>query len=155
MDRDRDAIDGHKEYQRLVKQLAPKPNAAKEAARAFLVGGTLCLIGQFVLDFFRRTQPTEGEAIAATLATMILLGVVLTALGVYDTLGEFGGLGAAVPITGFANTIASAAMDFRREGYVVGMGAKMFLIAGPVIVFGIIAGTLTGLVAWLVSAVSG
>lgn len=152
MDRDQNAIQGVKEYQRLVKQLTPKPNAALLAARAFLVGGTICFLGQFVFDYFRYRQPTEGEAIAATLASMILLGVVLTALGVYDDVGQLGGMGAAVPITGFANALTSAAMDFRREGFVLGMAAKMFVIAGPVIVFGILAGTLTGLVAWLVGA---
>jgi len=149
VDRDQNAIQGVKEYQRLVKQLTPKPNAALLAARAFLVGGTICFLGQFVFDWFRFRQPTEGEAIAATLASMILIGVVLTALGVYDELGQLGGMGAAVPITGFANSMASAAIDFRREGFVLGMGAKMFIIAGPVIVFGILAGTFTGLVAWL------
>jgi len=152
VDRDQNAIQGAKDYQRLVKQLTPKSNAALLAARAFLVGGTICLFGQFVFDWFRFRQPTEGEAIAATLASMILIGVVLTALGVYDELGQLGGMGAAVPITGFANAMASAAIDFRREGYVLGMAAKMFTIAGPVIVFGILAGTFTGLVAWLVGA---
>jgi len=152
MDRDQGAIQGAREYARLVQQLAPKPNVARLTARAFLVGGTICFLGQFVFDYFRFRQPTEGEAIAATLATMILLGVALTALGVYDDVGQLGGMGAAVPITGFANAMAAAAMDFRREGFVLGMAAKMFIIAGPVIVFGILAGTVTGLVAWLVGS---
>ncbi len=152
MDRNRIDIDGAKDYQRLVQQLAPKPNVARLTARAFLVGGTICFLGQFVFDWFRFRQPTEGEAIAATLATMILLGVVLTAFGIYDDIGQLGGMGAAVPITGFANAMASAAMDFRREGFVLGMAAKMFIIAGPVIVFGILAGILTGLLAWLAKA---
>ncbi|REJ31859.1 MAG: stage V sporulation protein AD, partial [Bacillota bacterium] len=115
---------------------------------------SICLAGQFVFDFFRQRQPTEVEAIALTLATMISV-VVLTALGVYDDLGELGGMGAAVPITGFANTMAAAAMDFRREGLVLGMAAKMFVVAGPVIVFGIVAGILTGFAASLLQLLSG
>lgn len=155
VDRDQTAIEGARAYARLVQQLAPKPNVAKLVSRAFLVGGSICLAGQFVFDFFRQRQPTEVEAIALTLATMISIGVVLTALGVYDDLGELGGMGAAVPITGFANTMAAAAMDFRREGLVLGMAAKMFVVAGPVIVFGIVAGILTGFAASLLQLLSG
>src|SRR5690625_2237298 len=155
MDRDQTAIEGAKDYARLVQQFMPKPNVANLVARAFLVGGSICFAGQFVFDFFRQRQPTEVEAIALTLATMISIGVVLTAIGVYDDLGELGGLGAAAPITGFANSVASAAIDFRRDGLVLGMGSKMFTIAGPVIVFGIIAGILTGFVATVFRLMSG
>ncbi len=155
MDRDQTAIEGARDYARLVQQFAPKPNVARLVGRAFLVGGSICLAGQFVFDFFRQRQPTEVEAIALTLATMISVGVLLTALGVYDDLGELGGMGAAVPITGFANTMAAAAIDFRREGLVLGMASKMFIIAGPVIVYGIVAGILTGLAASLLRLVSG
>lgn len=155
VDRDQTAIEGAKDYARLVQQLMPKPNVANLVGRAFLVGGTICFAGQFVFDFFRQRQPTEVEAIALTLATMISIGVILTAVGVYDDIGELGGMGAAVPITGFANTMAAAAIDFRREGLVLGMASKMFVIAGPVIVYGIIAGILTGMVASLFRLVSG
>lgn len=155
MDRDQSAIEGARDYARLVQQLTPKVNVANLVARAFLVGGTICFAGQFIFDFFRQRQPTEVEAIALTLATMISIGVLLTALGVYDDIGELGGMGAAVPITGFANTMAAAAIDFRREGLVLGMAAKMFVIAGPVIVYGIVAGILTGFVASIVRLMGG
>lgn len=155
-DRDAEGLPGSRgvvadaqQFEQLVQQLLPPVNKAGLLLRAFAVGGTLSVIGQFVLDYFTAIEPTEGQAIAATLATMILLGAVLTALGVYDFVGQIGGFGAAVPITGFANSIVSAAMDFRREGFILGMGSKMFVIAGPVIVFGIIAGMLAGSIAWL------
>lgn len=149
----RGTMANEQQYAQLVQQLMPQVNKGALLLRSFVVGGTLSLIGQFVLDFFTRIEPTQGQAFATTLATMILLGAILTAFGVYDRLGEWGGFGAAVPITGFANSMVSAAMDFRREGFILGMGSKMFIVAGPVIVFGILAGMATGTVAWLVKAV--
>lgn len=145
----RGVVDNAQQYGQFVQQLLPPVNKPSLLLRAFIVGGTLCLIGQYVLDYFTRIEPTEGQAAATTLATMILIGAVLTALGVYDFVGEWGGFGAAVPITGFANSIVSAAMDFRREGFITGMGSKMFVVAGPVIVFGIVAGMVAGSLAWL------
>lgn len=134
------------EYRDLVKAMEPKPSLLRNMLLAFLVGGTICLIGQFVFDFFKGVEQTEAEASAITLAAMIFLGAVVTGLGVYDELGELGGAGAAVPITGFSNSIVSAAMEFKREGLILGMGCKMFIIAGPVLVYGILSGFLVGLV---------
>lgn len=150
----RQAVSSGDQYAQLVSGMMPPVKRGSLLVRAFLVGGTLCLIGQFVLDFFTGIEPNEGQAIATTLATMILLGALLTAFGVYDFLGEWGGFGAAVPITGFANSVVSSAMDFRREGLVLGMGSKMFVIAGPVIVFGILAGMASGVLAWVLKAVT-
>lgn len=150
----RGVVKNAQQYNEIVQQLVPQVNKSILLLRAFAVGGVLSLIGQFFLDYFTSIEPTEGQAIATTLATMILLGAILTALGVYDYVGEFAGFGAAVPITGFANSMVSAAMDFRREGLVLGMGSKMFVIAGPVIVFGIIAGMLAGSLAWVFQTVS-
>lgn len=133
-------------YRDLVKAMEPKPSLLRNMLLAFLVGGTICLIGQFVFDFFKGVEQTEAEASAITLAAMIFLGAVATGLGVYDELGELGGAGAAVPITGFSNSIVSAAMEFKREGLILGMGCKMFIIAGPVLVYGILSGFLVGLV---------
>lgn len=145
----RGVVADEKQYGQLVQQLVPRAKTGSLLLRAFVLGGALSVVGQFVLDFFTSIEPTEGQAAATTLATMILLGAVLTAFGVYDYLGEWGGFGAAVPITGFANSVVSAAMDFRREGFVLGMGSKMFVVAGPVIVFGIVAGIAAGCLAWL------
>ncbi len=134
-----------KRYRQLVQERAPKPNVVRDATRAFLLGGCIALIGQFVFDYFRLIEPTRGEAVAATLATMIFFGAVLTAFGVYDKLGEWGGAGAAIPITGFANSMVSSAMDFRRDGIITGLTSKLFVIAGPVIVFAVVVGFIVGL----------
>jgi stage V sporulation protein AC len=103
-----------------------------------------------VLTIAQSFERTKNEAAAVTLAAMILLGTILTALGVYDEIAEKAGAGVAVPITGFANTVTSAAIDFRREGFLLGMGAKMFVIAGPVIVYGILSGFIVALIKSLV-----
>ena len=110
------------------------------------MGGGFSLIGQIVLEFVSGVERTTDEASAITLAIMILLGAILTGLGIYDEIAEIGGAGAAVPITGFSNTVTAAAMEFRREGFILGMGAKMFVIAGPVLVYGILSGFLVALI---------
>ncbi len=133
------------EYQKLVQQNSPPRPLVRNMLWAFFVGGVICTVGQVVLNIATSTENTKAEASAVTLAVMILIGTLLTAFGVYDELAEKGGAGAAIPITGFANTVTSAAMEFRREGILLGMGAKMFVIAGPVIVFGILSGFLVTL----------
>ncbi|HHY15452.1 MAG TPA: stage V sporulation protein AC [Firmicutes bacterium] len=134
-----------KEYQQLVQQnSAPRP-IVKNTLMAFLIGGLFCVLGQVFLDIALLIESTEMEAAAVTLAAMIFVGTVLTGLGVYDEIAEVAGAGAAVPITGFANTVTSAAMEFRREGFLLGMGTKMFVIAGPVIVYGILSGFIVAL----------
>lgn len=143
---DKKAMEGQEKYQKMVKDLQPKPKTFRNALWAFLIGGIICLTGQAVYVFFKAIEPTEAEAVSATLAGMITLGSIATGLGVYDWLAELGGMGAAVPITGFSNTVAAAAMDFKREGWILGMGSKMFIIAGPIIVYGILSGFVVGLV---------
>lgn len=139
-----------KEYQQLVQEHLPPRPIVKNMLWAFFVGGLICTIGQVVLTIAQSYERTKNEAAAVTLAAMILLGTILTALGVYDEIAERAGAGAAVPITGFANTVTSAAMDFRREGFLLGMGSKMFIIAGPVIVYGILSGFIVALIKSLV-----
>lgn len=152
MNRDQNALKGAKRYQELVKANAPKPKIAQGLWRAFLVGGLIALVGEAVFSFFLSMERAQPEAIATTLAAMIFLGAILTGFGVYDKIAEYGGMGAALPITGFSNTVVAAAMDFRREGLLLGLASKMFVIAGPVIVYGVTSGILVGL---LVAAAKG
>ncbi|NPV78974.1 MAG: stage V sporulation protein AC [Firmicutes bacterium] len=138
-------------YQEIMKKHKPRPPTLQNFVVAFIVGGAICVIGQAVLDFFTARGLAVDEASGPTLAVMIFLGALATGIGIYDELGEFSGAGAAVPITGFSNTIVAAAMDFKREGYVLGMGAKMFIVAGPVLVFGILAAVAVGMIHMLVT----
>lgn len=138
------------EYRKLVKANSPKPNYFTNLVWAFFVGGLICTVGQGILQAALMLEDTQNEAAAVTLAAMILLGTIFTGLGVYDEIAERAGAGAAVPITGFANTITAAAMEFRREGLLLGMGAKMFVIAGPVIVYGVLSGFIVALIKALI-----
>jgi stage V sporulation protein AC len=137
----------NKEYQVYVKKKMPKSNLLKNCVAAFLVGGLICIIGQLVSNFGKTyLQLNLEEASAFTSIVMIFLGAFLTGLGVYDDIGKVGGAGSIVPITGFANSIVSPAMEFKREGYVFGVGAKLFSLAGPVLVYGISASVIVGLI---------
>ncbi|QBS37946.1 MULTISPECIES: SpoVA/SpoVAEb family sporulation membrane protein [Thermaerobacter] len=138
------------EYQQAVRRILPPKPIARNALMAFLVGGTICTAGQVVLNLLKNAGLPATEATAWTAAVFILIGLLLTGMGVYDDLGRIGGMGAFLPITGFANSIGSAAMEFKREGWVLGLGARIFQIAGPVIVYGIAAATVVaGLATWL------
>ena len=132
--------DQHTRYQQMVKEATPQPNRWKNAAMAFITGGLICTIGQLLYNLFEIIEPSRLETTAVTQAAMIALGAVATGLGFYDWLADRGGMGYAVPVTGFSNSITAAAMEFKREGYILGMGAKMFVIAGPVLVYGILCG---------------
>lgn len=138
---------GQKEYLQLVNSLKPKPPYLKNLIMAFLVGGLICLLGQFILNFYISIGlDIEKEAPSATSATLVFLGAFLTGLGVYDQIGKRAGAGSIVPITGFANSIVAPAMEFKSEGYVFGVAAKMFVVAGPVLVYGITTSALIGLI---------
>ncbi|NLU49494.1 MAG: stage V sporulation protein AC [Syntrophomonadaceae bacterium] len=137
------------EYEELVQKIKPKPPVLKNSIWAFVVGGLICVLGQAVLDFFRGVGLSAEEAGAATSIVLIFLGAILTGIGVYDDIGKRAGAGSIIPITGFANSIVAAAMEFKREGYVFGVGARMFQVAGPVLVYGITTGVVVGLVAFL------
>ncbi|HEY3316561.1 MAG TPA: SpoVA/SpoVAEb family sporulation membrane protein [Bacillota bacterium] len=132
-------------YTRLLKKHRPNPPVLRNALAAFITGGAISAIGQVVMSFFLGRGLLPAEATVWTAGAMIFLGSLLTAIGVYDLIGRWGGMGAALPITGFANAVVSPAMDFRREGWVLGLGAKMFVIAGPVIVFGVVTSVVVGL----------
>jgi stage V sporulation protein AC len=135
------------EYQAMAKRKEPARPVLKNCLRAFLVGGAICLLGQIVTEIFIRyfgfTEKTAGNP---TVAVLIFLSVVLTSFGVYDKLAQWAGAGSAVPVTGFANSMCSAAIEHRSEGLVLGTGSNMFKLAGSVIVFGIVAAFFVGLV---------
>jgi stage V sporulation protein AC len=135
------------EYQSFARSREPRRPVLLNCIRAFLVGGAICLLGQFIQDFFlwnfNFTERTAGDP---TVAVLILLSVILTAAGVYDQIAQWAGAGTAVPVTGFANSIASAAIEHRSEGFVLGVGGNMFKLAGSVIVFGVFAAFMVVLV---------
>ena len=138
------------QYQQKVMEMMPKSKTASQCVRAFIVGGLICCVGQLVHDCGEIWFSLEGDDLSAyTAIVMVLLGATLTGIGIYDKIGSFAGAGSIVPITGFANSIVSPAMEFKREGYVMGIGAKLFSIAGPVLVYGISASILVGLISLL------
>ena len=138
-----------KEYDALVRQLSPKSPIWKDTLMAFLVGGGICVVGQLVLNGWGELGLAKDDAATATSVTLVFLSVLATALGLYHRLARYAGAGTLVPITGFANAVASPAIDFRAEGLITGTAVKMFTVAGPVIVFGTAASAVYGLVLWL------
>ncbi len=129
----------NKEYDRMVKKATPNSKIVSDCIKAFVVGGIICVIGQIICDIYTSIDIKKEDASALTSATLILIGAVLTAIGVYDKIANIGKAGTLVPITGFANSIVSPAMEYKTEGLVPGVGTKMFTIAGPVIVYGIVS----------------
>lgn len=127
------------QYDQMVKKATPNSSLLTDMVKAFVVGGIICVIGQVICDLYIMADISKDDASALTSATLILIGAVLTAFGVYDKIANVGKAGTLVPITGFANSIVSPAMEYRTEGLVPGVGTKMFTIAGPVIVYGISA----------------
>jgi len=139
------------EYQELAKRHEPPRPLVRNFTRAFLVGGVICLIGQALQEMFIRyfnfTEKTAGNP---TVAVLILLSALLTGLGLYDRIAQWAGAGTSVPVTGFANSIASAAIDHRSEGFVLGVGGNMFRLAGSVIMFGVASAFVIGLIKTLI-----
>ena len=140
----------NRNYINYVNAFDPPTQHFKTVLRAFLVGGFICTIGQF-FRYMLEFAGLRGDELAGTVSViLIFLGTLLTGLGVYDRIGKNAGAGSIVPITGFANSVASPAIEFKTEGYVYGMAAKMFVVAGPIIVFGVSAGAAVGLIYWLI-----
>lgn len=143
----------NKKYLDYVSSIAPKTNEPLTLLRAFWVGGVICLIGQFVRYLLLFVGGLYGDELSSvTSMIMIFLGSFLTGLGVYDRIGKYAGGGSIVPITGFANSVVSPAMEFKSEGYVYGLAAKMFTVAGPIIVFGVLGSVATGVIYYLLGA---
>jgi stage V sporulation protein AC len=137
------------EYRKYAEKASPKSRILRNVVRAFIVGGLICTVGQFFTNIYKSRGLDQVATSNLTSLTMIFLGILFTALNVYDELGKFAGAGSIVPITGFANSIVSPAMEFKTEGYVMGLGAKMFIIAGPVLVFGISTSVVMGIIYYL------
>lgn len=138
-------VSKEKEYKEYVNKKVPKPSYLKNSMWAFLVGGAICTFAQFVLNTFKDFGLNKTDANTVTVIIMVFLGAFLTGLGIYDKLGKKAGAGSIVPISGFANSIVAPAMEFKREGYVLGVGAKMFSLAGPVLVYGFGSSVIIGL----------
>ena len=134
------------EYQALANRLAPPSPIVRDTVLAFLVGGGICLLGQVIQNGWIASGLSLEDAGTATSCTLVALSALLTGLNLYNKLARFGGAGTLVPITGFANAVASPALDFKSEGFVTGMAAKMFQVAGPVIVFGTLASVVYGVI---------
>ena len=137
------------EYGAYVKKLSPNSPIGRNVLAAFIVGGLICTLGQLVLTGYQALELSEELAGTATSITMVFLGALFTGLSLYDDIAKVGGAGTLVPITGFSNAVVSPAMEFRSEGVVTGTAVKIFAIAGPVLVFGIGASVLYGLVLWI------
>ena len=142
------------EYKKYVDKKSPKPTYLKNCILAFLVGGLICCIGQGIHDFYTGViQLDKLSADTSTSMTLIFLGSLITGLGVYDLIGKRAGAGSIIPITGFANSIVSPAMEFKKEGFVIGVGSNLFKIAGPVLVYGISSSILCGLIYYLIKLI--
>ena len=140
----------NKNYLEYVSDISPKTNETRSLLHAFWVGGVICLVGQFIRFMLEYLLGLYGDELAGTTSiVLIFLGSLLTGLGVYDRIGKYAGGGSTVPITGFANSVVSPAMEFKSEGYIYGLAAKMFVIAGPIIVFGVIGSVAVGLVYYI------
>lgn len=136
-------------YNQYVEKVTPKHNWILNMCKAFLVGGIICTIGQAILNYYSSLGMDEEMAAAFNTATLILLSIILTGFGIYPKLAKWGGAGTVVPITGFANSVAAPAIEFKKEGQVFGIGCKIFTIAGPVILYGIFSSWLLGLIYYL------
>ena len=140
------------DYGKLAKRRSPNTKLYKTVPAAFLVGGLICCIGQAILNMYKSLGIAEEQAGTLTSVSLVFLSAVLTGFGLYDKIAKHAGAGTLVPITGFANAVVSPAMEFKTEGYVLGVGAKIFIIAGPVIVYGLAASAVYGIILFAMQA---
>lgn len=139
-------------YNELVKKKTPNSPIVKNCLFAFVVGGLICVVGQLIKNFMLSVGIGTDDVKIVVPVILIFFGGLLTAIGIYDKIGKFAGGGSIVPITGFANSIVSSAIEFKSEGFVLGMAAKMFTIAGPVIVYGTVASVIYGIIYWITTS---
>ena len=138
-----------KEYDKLVQSMAPKSPIWKDCLNAFWIGGLICTVGQLIMNGYLALEMEKMDASCATSMTLVALAALLTGLSVYDDIAKVAGAGTLVPITGFSNAVSAPAIEFKTEGFILGVGAKMFTIAGPVIVYGVSASVVYGLIYWI------
>lgn len=138
-----------KEYAKLVGELSPRSPVGKDCFHAFWIGGTICAIGQLLIQGYEALGMEQKDASGLASISLVFLSALLTGLSLYDNIAKHAGAGTLVPITGFANAISAPAVEFRTEGFILGVGAKMFTIAGPVIVYGVSASVVYGLIYWV------
>ena len=141
---------GQQQYSEMVKQASPNSPVFSDCIKAFVSGGIICTIGQLLLNFYTGMDIAEKDAALWVSITLVGLSALLTALGLYEKLGKYCGAGTIVPITGFANSVVSPAIEFKKEGMIFGMAAKMFIVAGPVIVYGTLTSMLVGFIYYFV-----
>ena len=138
-----------KQYGKLVQDMAPASPMWKDCLNAFWIGGSICLLGQLLMNGYKALGLDETASGTAVSMTLVALSALLTGFSLYDNIAKYAGAGTLVPITGFANSIAAPAVEFKTEGFILGVGAKMFTIAGPVIVYGVSASVVYGLIYWI------
>ena len=139
------------EYKAYAEKHMPRSKVSRNMLRAFVVGGAICCLGQFLLNVYMHVGFEEKQAASLESVSLVFIGALLTGLGIYDDIAKFAGAGTLVPITGFANSVVSPALEFKTEGFITGTAAKMFVISGPVIVYGVCAGTVYGFIYWIMS----
>ena len=142
-----------REYGKLVKEMSPKSPFVKDCLFAFVIGGAICALGQLIMNGYLALGLGKEEAGTAMSMTLVALSALFTGLSLYDNLAKYAGAGTLVPITGFANSVAAPAVEFKTEGFILGVGAKMFTIAGPVIVYGTVASVVYGIIYWVTTLV--
>ena len=138
-----------KQYGKLVEEMSPKSPILRDSVNAFWIGGLICTLGQWLMNFYQNMGLDKEGAGTAVSISLVCLSALLTGLSLYDNIAKHAGAGTLVPITGFANAIAAPAVEFKTEGFILGVGAKMFTIAGPVIVYGVSASVVYGLIYWI------
>ncbi len=138
-------IVSEKEYSKMVKKTSPNSPIIKNCIKAFVVGGLICDLGQFLINLFKKLGCTIEQSNSYTSIVLIFIASFLTGLGIYSKIGKFAGAGSIVPITGFSNSVTAPAIEFKKEGLILGLGAKIFIIAGPVLLYGILSSMIIGI----------
>ncbi len=141
------------EYKKMYKKASPPTKSYKNIPIAFVTGGAICVLGEGIKQFYKFLELSDKNSSTLTSITLVFLSAVLTGLGVYHTMAKYAGAGTLVPITGFANSVVSAAIEFKSEGFVLGLGAKIFTICGPVILYGTLASFIYGLIYWILKLI--